>query len=228
MFSIRTVCTKIDIASVYEYASLMSASSAVSPRGPSLREARKEFTRTQLCAAANDVFIRRGYAAATMDEIAKVAGSPRSTLYAYFSDKEHLLAAIADDYIVRVCEVVEKLPGPVPTLVEIRTWLDHFAEMVSEQRGPTELIRALGQLDVTVQPCQAFGQRFLDSLASRIATFGKAIRPGESVLFVWAQMMLWQIGDALCYRADHGDTQEARDRLFVVAALFHRFVREDL
>ena len=130
----------------------MSAQLSHTPPARSLREARKAFTRAQLCAAANDVFVRRGYANATMDEIARVAGTQRSTLYLYFGDKERLLAAIADDYIVKVREVVERLPGPVPSLDEIRIWLDDFALFVSEQRAPTELIRSIGQLPELVEP----------------------------------------------------------------------------
>jgi TetR/AcrR family transcriptional regulator, mexJK operon transcriptional repressor len=48
----------------------------------------------QILAAARQVFTERGYGAASMDAIARAAGVSKATLYAYFTGKEALFAAI--------------------------------------------------------------------------------------------------------------------------------------
>lgn len=57
----------------------------------SLRELRKARTRSDLAAAALDLFAQQGFATVTMADIAAAAGVGERTLYRYFSDKEELL-----------------------------------------------------------------------------------------------------------------------------------------
>jgi AcrR family transcriptional regulator len=52
--------------------------------------------------AAREVFLERGFGAATVDEIVRRAGGSRATLYEQFGSKEGLFAAI----IAKVCETV--------------------------------------------------------------------------------------------------------------------------
>lgn len=44
--------------------------------------------------AATELFLNKGYDGATMDEVAAIAEVSKPTIYRYFSDKEHLFAAI--------------------------------------------------------------------------------------------------------------------------------------
>ena len=206
----------------------MAKSFVLAEHGGSLREARKDFTRGQIRAAANDVFVRRGYAHATMEEIARVAGIRRSTLYTYYPDKEALLSAIAERYIVDVREVVLRLPGPVPSFSQIQEWLTHFVSFIAEERTPTELMRAVGHDTDVPEPCRIFGRELLRALASKVQAFEKALTPGQGIMLAWANAVLWNLGDAVVFRTDNGDTQEARDRLFVAASLLHRFARGEL
>lgn len=55
--------------------------------------------------AAEQVFFRTGYGAATMEEIAACTGMSKRTLYAFYPDKASLLNAVIDD--------VEDFPPPV-------------------------------------------------------------------------------------------------------------------
>lgn len=48
--------------------------------------------------AAEAVFLRDGYAAATMDEVARRAGMSKRTLYQVFSSKAALFEAVLEDY----------------------------------------------------------------------------------------------------------------------------------
>lgn len=58
---------------------------------------RGEARRRVILAAAKVVFLRRGFEAATLDEIIQRSGGSRATLYAQFGGKDGLFAAIVED-----------------------------------------------------------------------------------------------------------------------------------
>lgn len=55
-----------------------------------------------------------GYRAVTIDQLVERAGSTRATFYTHFRDKEHLLAAIADQLVADVLDRFEQ-QGTVPS-----------------------------------------------------------------------------------------------------------------
>jgi AcrR family transcriptional regulator len=59
-------------------------------------ERRRALTRTALVEAAAEVFARRGFHAASLDEIAETAGFTRGAIYSNFGGKEDLLIAVLD------------------------------------------------------------------------------------------------------------------------------------
>jgi AcrR family transcriptional regulator len=61
-------------------------------------ERRRELTRNALVEAATEVFARRGFHAASLEEIAEAAGFTRGAIYSNFSSKEDLLLAVVDRY----------------------------------------------------------------------------------------------------------------------------------
>src|SRR4051812_18395387 len=112
---------------------------------PGLRAAparipRRDVTRARICAAAREVFLTQGFAAATAEQIALAAGTRRSTLYNHFKDKNEILSAIADDYLEQVRAVVRRLPGPRPSRRQIDAWIADFAAFVLQERAPTLLL----------------------------------------------------------------------------------------
>jgi AcrR family transcriptional regulator len=60
-------------------------------------ERRRELTRTTLIAAAAEVFARRGFEGASLEEIAETAGFTRGAIYKTFGSKEELFFAVSDD-----------------------------------------------------------------------------------------------------------------------------------
>ncbi|MFY9586472.1 MAG: TetR/AcrR family transcriptional regulator [Actinomycetota bacterium] len=64
-------------------------------------ERRRGMTREALVEAAADVFARRGFQAASLDEIAESAGFTRGAIYSNFGGKEELLIAVLDVYTER-------------------------------------------------------------------------------------------------------------------------------
>jgi AcrR family transcriptional regulator len=66
--------------------------------------------RAQILKAAAHVFARKGYTAATMNEVAAASGVSKATLYHYFSDKHALLEDIVRSHVARL----ELLAGQAP------------------------------------------------------------------------------------------------------------------
>lgn len=64
-------------------------------------ERRREMTREALVEAAADVFARRGFHAASLDEIAESAGFTRGAIYSNFGSKEELMIAVLDEFTSR-------------------------------------------------------------------------------------------------------------------------------
>lgn len=62
------------------------------------KERRLERTRELLVDAAEDVFARRGFTAATLDDIAAAAGYTRGAFYVHFKTKEDVFFAVSDRY----------------------------------------------------------------------------------------------------------------------------------
>lgn len=80
------------------------------------RRPTREQTRARLLDAAATVFIERGIAAATVDEIAEAAGFSRGAVYSNFTDKDDLVLALlrrmTDDAMAEIEELLERFPDP--------------------------------------------------------------------------------------------------------------------
>jgi AcrR family transcriptional regulator len=62
-------------------------------------ERRRQLTREALIDAAGEVFARKGFYGAAMEEIAEAAGFTRGAIYSNFGSKEELLLAVLDRYL---------------------------------------------------------------------------------------------------------------------------------
>lgn len=87
---------------------------------PSLREAQKQLTRDRIVERALELFIEKGYAATTIDEIAAAAGTTRVTFYAYYPSRTDLMK----DFMARVNAMLDRAYGPnsvstAPELVDV-------------------------------------------------------------------------------------------------------------
>lgn len=188
---------------------------------PSLQEARKAFVRTHICAAARELFFEQGYAATTFEQIAKAAGTQRTTLYSHFADKAEILRAIAEDYHVGLCRIVETLPGPTPTRPEIEAWIDRLVDYVIDQRTPATLVIGIGIALDSPPVVDEVADRFRAALAARIPAFAHAFAPGDPLAAAWAKVVLRELSIA-CLEAARSD--EGRPMLAIAADLFERFV----
>jgi AcrR family transcriptional regulator len=103
------------------------------------REEKKARTRAQLIAAAATVFARRGYVAASLDEVAEEAGLTKGAVYSNFESKEELFQAVID----------ERFNEP----------MKHAAEVIENSAGTTEELAMVGArafVDVVQQEREVF------------------------------------------------------------------------
>jgi AcrR family transcriptional regulator len=68
-------------------------------------ERRRQMTRDALVDAAAEVFVRRGFEGASLDEIAETAGFTRGAIYKHFEGKDDLFLAVFDRTNERVITV---------------------------------------------------------------------------------------------------------------------------
>jgi AcrR family transcriptional regulator len=69
---------------------------------------KKDFTREQIVTAAKRVFLKRGFAKASMRDIAKGAGIGLSNIYNYYKSKDEIFRQIVAPLIARMQEMVNE------------------------------------------------------------------------------------------------------------------------
>jgi len=83
------------------------------------RERRRQQTRDVLIAAGTEVFARRGFEGASLEEIAETAGFTRGAIYKNFDGKEDLFFAVID----RLNElVIEGFRAIAPDAADTKEW----------------------------------------------------------------------------------------------------------
>ena len=88
------------------------------------RSARK---RQAILHAARDLFLQRGYAGASMDEVAAMAAVSKVTIYRHFSDKHTLFVAVVTDAIEEAKAGSQTLVDQLGTSTDIELDLRDFA-----------------------------------------------------------------------------------------------------
>lgn len=97
--------------------------------------------------AARDVFAKRGYAAASIEEVVARARVSRSTFYAFFPTKEDCLLAVfwqgSDRLLQALREVAE---SDLPLELKVRTAIERFLETLASDPAMAQivLIEAVG------------------------------------------------------------------------------------
>ncbi|MEU4246315.1 helix-turn-helix domain-containing protein [Amycolatopsis sp. NPDC026612] len=96
----------------------------------------------QMIEVAEQVFSARGYAAASMDEIAELVGVSKPMLYEYFNSKEGLLLACIRESRAVLREVTEQATaGAVDAEDALRRGLLAFFVFIRERRQAWSLLR---------------------------------------------------------------------------------------
>jgi AcrR family transcriptional regulator len=131
----------------------------------------------KLLDAGAQVFAQRGYHAARVDDIVKLANTSHGTFYLYFSNKEDLFRALALDVAEQMMHLAEDLPEIVPEpdgYTELRSWLDRFGELY-DHYGP--VIRAWTEAETGTSEFGRLGDDLLGEFTRVLAERIRAAHP---------------------------------------------------
>lgn len=78
------------------------------PRTPEENERIRQASKENIRAAAMEIFIKQGYYATSISDIAKQADISRGLLYSYYKGKEELLSEMVETRIMEVVDVMAK------------------------------------------------------------------------------------------------------------------------
>ena len=153
------------------------------------RELRAQGKKTmrKLLDAAMTVLEKRGYHAARVDDIVKVARTSHGTFYLYFANKEDLFRALLADVTDEVAALSETL-GPIGPdeagYRELRGWLGRFSDLYVHY-GP--VIRAWTEAEVEGDDVGRMGEQVLTTvvtaLIDRIGEANDAAGPNNGADF---------------------------------------------
>lgn len=107
---------------------LAAAVAALAPRMPGVRQRRKAARPQELLEAALTLFVEKGLAATRTDDVAKLAGVSKGTLYLYYPSKDELFKAVVQAYLTEVIaegsDIVDQFEGSSAELlcVLVDTW----------------------------------------------------------------------------------------------------------
>jgi AcrR family transcriptional regulator len=173
----------------------------------------------KLLDAGMTVFDRRGYHAARVDDIVKVAKTSHGTFYLYFANKEDLFRALLADVALEVSALADSLGpvGPDDTgYRELRGWLGRLIDLYNHY-GP--VIRAWAEADLEDSQIGRLGTEvlggFARTLTERIApTAPTGVNPAIAALALVA--MVERLNYYVLSRAIDVDRDEMLDTLATV------------
>ena len=123
----------------------------------------------KLLDAGRVVFEQRGYHAARVDDVVKMARTSHGTFYLYFSNKEDLFKALAEDAMADMASLADEI-GPIGPgedgRAAVRAWIDRFSETYSRH---STVIRAWTEGEIVENDLGRQGQKLLARLAQALA-----------------------------------------------------------
>jgi AcrR family transcriptional regulator len=181
--------------------------------------------RDAMLAAAAQLFADRGFAAASMADLAQALGVSKALLYHYYTDKEHLLFDIMDRYLdgllARIDEVTALALRPEPHL---RRLIERFMEVYESSASYHRvLVQDSKYLSAPhLERTRAKQRRVVEAMATAIAALAPQLE--HSALLKPVTMVLFgMINWTFTWLRDDGALSYA-DLAPVVADLFLRGV----
>jgi AcrR family transcriptional regulator len=127
----------------------------------------------KLLDAGRVVFEQRGYHAARVDDVVKMAKTSHGTFYLYFSNKEDLFKALAEDAMTDMGSLADEIGSIGPDdegRVALREWIEQFYNVYTRH---STIIRTWTEGEIVDNDLGRQGQRLLgrlmETLAQRIA-----------------------------------------------------------
>jgi AcrR family transcriptional regulator len=165
------------------------------PRDPApSRElrARGQKTRSRLLDAGAQVFASRGYHAARVDDIVKLARTSHGTFYLYFENKEELFAALAGDVAAAMTRCLDEFPEfgrDARGRRELEAWFERFGALY---RRHAPILRAWTEAEIAGDAVGRIGAgalaRFVQVIADRFAAAPDGLDPQHAAMAVVAMI----------------------------------------
>jgi AcrR family transcriptional regulator len=189
-------------------------------QGRELR-ARGQRTLRKLLDAGIQVFATRGYHAARVDDVVKLARTSHGTFYLYFANKEDLFAALTSEVGTSMHELADALPQITPGaegVAALREWVASLAELY-DRYGP--VIVAWTEAEIGDSSFGRMGDDLISGMAGAFARRIRAIAPPAIDAQVAALALVAMIERLLYYattRQVHIDREAMID---VLASVTH-------
>lgn len=167
------------------------------------RERARERARRDILLASAEVFARRGYAAATLSDLADAAGYAAPSLYRYFESKEEIYRSIFEFFVE---EFAATFDAPVDRSLPLG---ERLAELLRIQGKLAEAHRPLFAVLSSPSPevqCSIGGQRLGD--------------PGAGIAFYQKRFLAWLERNASA-REIRGSREHAARVVAGIAFAFH-------
>ena len=151
--------------------------------------------RQQILNVARDVFARRGYHNAKIDDIVAAAGIARGTFYLYFEDKRAIFEEIVDRTITRLGMAIVRVdPHDVGRTVadQVRENIRRIVRILLEDRATTKILLAdaLGVDPSFDRKLLSFYDEMSSLLEESLSDGQKlgVVAPGDVRLMAWLTM----------------------------------------
>jgi AcrR family transcriptional regulator len=153
---------------------------------PTFKRLPRAIREQQMLDAAVRVFSRRGFHAASMDEIAEVAGISKPMVYAYLGTKEELFLACVHREGTRMLEAIVAVVGEDGLPADEQLWrgLRAFFRFVGEHRDAWSVLYRRGRgIQPFVEELAAMRERMVEVIAGLLRramlAHGREAREGD-------------------------------------------------
>ncbi|MCU1448983.1 MAG: transcriptional regulator, TetR family [Acidimicrobiales bacterium] len=116
-----------------------------------VRERKKVSTRHRVRAVALELFLRQGYAATRLEDIADAAEVSVRTFYRYFPSKDALLFSGFEDALPALCEAIRRRDTTLPVLQSLREAVAGAADVMDSVSDVLKYIWVIGADDRVIQ-----------------------------------------------------------------------------
>lgn len=139
----------------------------------------KSERRQQILAAARDVFAKRGYHQATIDDIVAQAGVARGTFYLYFEDKRAVFSDLIDRFAAQLSMSIRRIETDDPGRPVERQVLENIRAIIGTCLAERTMTKILFTDAVGVDP--AFDRKLATFYDAVVQLLTESLKEGQSL-----------------------------------------------
>lgn len=160
---------------------LVKTSAVLAPT-KTLLQRKQESVREAICEQATRLFVERGFAETTVDDIARASGIGRRTFFRYFPSKEDVVLWKFDEFARCALALLAERPAREPSLTALESALVEASAFYNQQPEHTLAILELTEQTPSLHAQQLLQQQrwklwFADALRARSRVAPRSIAP---------------------------------------------------